>query len=639
MRPAIELPTRIARALVSASNQTSPTRSWTPQLEHTLHRLGCRNSLSPQLISRVIDPFLITHPSLALGFFNWASQQPQFVHDSISYQSILRSLSISRQFNAIDSILKQAKAQNVVLDGDTYGSVISSLIQGRRTKNAFLVFNEVKLLSHRIGADICNSLLAALTSDGYLDNAEKMFDEMCMRDLPFTTIGFGVFIWRFCRNANLDRVLRMLDDVKRGNCEINGSVIAVLIVDGLCKASKVNEAMAILNELRIRSCKPDFMAYRIVAEAFRSNGDVVDTDRVLKMKRKLGVAPRGNDYKLFVLDLISERRVIEAKELGEVIVSGNFPIDDDVLNALIGSASAIDPGKLPTLLTLSNLSRNLCKHGKIDELVEVFRVLSNNDYFEDKDSYSVMVSFLCKARRVREAYGVLQEMKRKGFASSASLYNSLLEACCSDDLLRPAKKLWDEMFANRCGVNLKTYNILIGKFSQVGELEEALRLFGHMLENGVAPDATTYKSLLEGLCKEDKIEAALDVFNKSVQQDGILSQNTLRIFILNLCRNGHLVVASELLRSLTVNKGVGHSDSHVVLLKCLADAREISIAIEHIKWVRDTSDSMLQAISREILASLSSSSNPGPILQLVQSAQEYLTFDDVSWKDCAAGHA
>ncbi|XP_022739774.1 pentatricopeptide repeat-containing protein At5g14080 [Durio zibethinus] len=641
MRPVTELATRIGRALISESNHAIPTRTWNPSLEQTLHRLGCRDSLSPSLVARVIDSFLSTHHSLALGFFNWASQQPGFSHDSISYQSVLKCLSFSRQFNAIETLLKQVKAQKLSLDSSVYRFIINSLIKGKKTQDAFWIFNEVNLLSTELGAELCNSLLAALVSDGYFAHSQKVFDEMFQKGIVFNTIGFGLFIWRFCKNVESSKVLALLDEVKKGNCwEVNGSIIAVLIVHGLCFSSRESEALWALDELRSRGCKPDFIAYRIVAEAFRMTNSVVERELVLKKKRKLGVAPRSNDYREFILGLILERRIYEARDLGEVIVSGNFPLEDDVLNALIGSVSRIDPGsaimflnfmvgkgRLPTLLTLSNLSWNLCKHGKFNELLEVYQVLSSHDYFSDMESYNVMVSFLCKAGRAREAYGVIQEMKKKGLGPNVLFYNSLMAACCREDLVRPAKRLWDEMFASGCPGNLNTYNILIGKLSQIGEVEEALRLFLHMTEKGVAPDATTYTTLLAGLCEESKFESAFEIFNKSVEQDVILAQSILSTFLIHLCRKGHFLVASKLLCGLASD--ITHSDAHVVLLKCLADAKEIQFAIKHIQWVRETSPSILQAIFTKLVTYLSSTSRPDSIELLLQAIQ------DKSIQDCS----
>ncbi|KAM7493439.1 hypothetical protein LguiB_028048 [Lonicera macranthoides] len=120
--------------------------------------------------------------------------------------------------------------------------------------------------------------------------------------------------WGVCRYIGYARKLfddMILRGVGKGAVSgINGSIIVVLVVHGLCLQSRVPEALM---------------------------GSVVDVEKVSKKKRKLGMAPRANDYREFILSLISDRLIYEAKELGQVIVGGNFPIQDDVLNALMGS--------------------------------------------------------------------------------------------------------------------------------------------------------------------------------------------------------------------------------------------------------------------------------------------------------------
>ncbi|KAK9137166.1 hypothetical protein Sjap_007760 [Stephania japonica] len=632
----------ISKTLVSAA----ATRCWTPTLEQKLHQLSFRNSLSPSLVARVIDPHLLAHHTLALGFFNWASQQPGFAHTPLTYKSLLNSLSISRQFNSIERLLKEVKAQKLVLHSSVYRSAIASLIIGKRTLNAFWTYNEVRQLGLEMGPETCNSLLAALASDNYVGHARRVFDEMTQRGIPFSTIGFGVFMGKLCRVSELSVSLSLFDEVKRGGASVvNGSIVALLMVDGLCRVSRVSEAFALLDELRSRDCKPDFIAYRVVAEAFRLDGRTLEAEKVLKSKRKLGVAPRANDYREVLFGLISERRNSEAKELGEAIIGGNFPIEDDILNALIGSVSAIDPdsatsfcrymiekGRSPTILTLSNLSKSLCKNGKVDELLEIFLVLSSKDYFSDVESYTMLVSFLCTAGLVKEAYRFLKEMKRKGFVPDVSLYNSLMEACCREDLLRPAKRLWDEMFASGCQGNLKTYNTLIQKLSESGEAEDAIRLFQHMVEKGLVPDSTTYVSLLEGLCQETKIEAACEIFNKCIQQDILLAKTVLTALVRSLCKEGHLLAASKVIQGLIPEPE--NASCHVLLLRYFVEAGEFQMAIEHMKWIKETAPSISQVLSSEIVASLSYSLKAEPILQLLRLMKENdMVHDYDTWMD------
>lgn len=452
--------------------------------------------------------------------------------------------------------MKQARSQKVVLDSSVYGLVIALHVRNKKTHIARLVLDEVRRLNFDIEADVYNLLLAGLASEGQLANALKVFYEMLQRGVCFSTLGFGVFLWNFVMDGELDMVFRMIDDVTKGSNSgmIDGSIVAVLVVHGLCRASRYLDASQALEELKSRGWKPDFAAYRVVAEAYRESGDVVAVNTMLKKKRKLGVAPRANKYGEFILSLISERLICEAKELGLVLVTGSFPVDEDVLNALIGTVSGIYPssalefldfmlkiGNFPTVLTLTNLSRNLCKNGRTDELLQVYQTLDSKGYFKDADGYDLMVSFLCLSGRVKEAYAALKEMKKKGLSPNVELYNHIMEACCRDDLIRPAKRLWDEMFSSGCHGNLKTYVLLIGKLSEIGEVEEAQRLFHHMLGKGLAPDFLIYRSLIGGLCQEAKFEAACEVFRESLKRDGSLAISVLDYFIIHLLEKGIII--------------------------------------------------------------------------------------------------
>ncbi|KAJ4882850.1 Pentatricopeptide repeat-containing protein [Raphanus sativus] len=632
MRPTAELAVRIGRELLKVSATSRSARTWSPSMEQSLHSLGFRHSISPSLVARVIDPFLLNHHSLALGFFNWAAQQPGYSHDSISYHSIFKTLSLSRQFSAMDALFKQVKTQKILLDSTVYRSLVDALLLGRKAQSAFWVLEEALSSGREIHPDVCNRLLAALTSDGYCDYAQKLFVKMRQRGLSLNTLGFGVYIGSFCKSSDTNELLRLVGEVKKSNFNINGSIIALLILQGLCKCSREMDAFYILEELRNIDCKPDFMAYRIIAEAFVVTGNLYERQVVLKKKRKLGVAPRSSDYREFILDLISAKRLTEAKEVAEVIVSGNFPIDNDILDALIGSVSAVDPdsavgflnfmvintGKLPAIRTLGKLSKNLCRQDKSDLLIKAYEVLSSRGYFSEPESYSLMISFLCKAGRVREGYSALHEMKKKGFDPDVSLYNALIEACCKAEMIRPAKKLWDEMFVEGCRMNLTTYNVLIKKLSEEGEVEESLRLFQKMLEKGIEPDETIYTSLIESLCKDTKLEDALEVFGKCMERDKTVARRVLITFVLNLCSNGHFGEASQLLRE---REHLEHTGAHVVLLKCVADAKEVEIGIKHMKWIKEVSPTLVHTICSDLSSSFCSSSDPDSILPFIRALE------------------
>lgn len=350
--------------------------------------------------------------------------------------------------------------------------------------------------------------------------------------------------------------------------------------------------------------------------------------RILKQKRKLGVAPRKEDYREFMLALVSNMQIVEAKEITEAIVLGDFPIDDYLLNVLIGSVSEVDADaavmlckfmigkeRLPSTEMLVHLCESLCKNRKVDEMWEILRMLLDKGYCTNAKEYHLVVSLLGKAGKVREAYDVLKEVKRRRLEPDISSYNSLMEALCRNDLLRPAKKLWDEMFSSGCSPSLHTYNILITKFAEIGESEEVQQLFDHMLQKGVAPDGATYTSVITMLCQEKKYEQAVEIFNKSVMQDAELASSVLTVFILALCKQGSFKAALGVISCVPSN--IESSNSHIILLKSLTDVGEVEMALEHIKWIRSYCGSTFHNIMNELMASLSTSANFQPVTKLV----------------------
>ncbi|CAL4925217.1 unnamed protein product [Urochloa decumbens] len=551
--------------------------------------------------------------------------------------------SVAPHLPSLLAALSRARAARLPLPPATRALAANALLRHGRLPDALAHFSLLPDSDPAapLPAPLCNSLLAALASSaGSLAHARKVLDRMLAGAIELETVGFGVFVKAVSRkDGGLTDVLRLVDVVGRQGSRINRSVVAAMVVDSMCREGRIEDAWRALEELRLRGWKPDFVAYRIVSEGFRAAGRVEEEGMILKQKRKLGVAPRKADYGECVLALVSNSLVTEAKEIAEAVVLGDFPIDDAVLDVLVGSVSDIDvdgatmfckfmmgKGRFPSTEMLVHLSENLCKSKKGDKMWEILSVLLENGYCKNARDYHLVISFLGKAGKVREAYDVLKEVKRKRLEPDVSLYNALMEALCRNDLLRPAKKLWDEMFTSGCIPNLQTYNILITKFTEMGEIEEVQQLFDHMFQKGVAPDVATYTSFITMLCQENKYEQALEIFKKSLAQDAEVASSVLSMFILALCKQGNFKVALNVMCS--VPSRVENMNSHIILLKNLTDVGEVEMAIEHLIWIRSNCSSDFENIMNELMASLSTSASLQHVTKLIQNLHSQRLVDD-----------
>ena len=81
---------------------------------------------------------------------------------------------------------------------------------------------------------------------------------------------------------------------------------------------------------------------------------------------------------------------------------------------------------------------------------------------------------------------------------------------------------------------------------------------------------------------------------------------------------GHFGEASQLLRE---REHLEHTSAHVVLLKCVADAKEVEVGIKHMKWIKEVSPSLVHTICSDLWASFCSSSDPDSILPFIRALE------------------
>ncbi|KAF9622325.1 hypothetical protein IFM89_031128, partial [Coptis chinensis] len=78
-------------------------------------------------------------------------------------------------------------------------------------------------------------------------------------------------------------------------------------------------------------------------------------------------------------------------------------------------------------------------NGKTEELVEVYHILSSKkDYFLNKESYNMMISFLCTAGQVKRAYAVLLKGSRDSGDTEMAIENVQWIADNSSSILQVA---------------------------------------------------------------------------------------------------------------------------------------------------------------------------------------------------------
>ncbi|KAK7352305.1 hypothetical protein VNO80_17725 [Phaseolus coccineus] len=172
-----------------------------------------------------------------------------------------------------------------------------------------------------------------------------LFDEMTERGFVFSTLLFGMFVWRVCG----ERVVSLLDEVRECCFGINGSVGGFVVHD-LCRASKVWEALWMLDELR----------------SFEDEEEV-----------RGEVTPRSSDYR----DLKTYNILIQ--KFSEVGQAG-------VEEAQMFIYHMLDKGTEPDVTSYTFLLEGLCQEDKIEAPFELYNKYVEQDIIHARDILSFL---------------------------------------------------------------------------------------------------------------------------------------------------------------------------------------------------------------------------------------------------------
>lgn len=203
-----------------------------------------------------------------------------------------------------------------------------------------------------------------------------------------------------------------------------------------------------------------------------------------------------------------------------------------------------DLGLLPSSFVIVQLLSELCRLGKLDEAVEVLKVVEEMKLSCLDESYSTVMNAMCNNRCVEQASHLFGRMLSLGKKPKLSVYNSVICMLCKIGNLDDAERVYKIMNKNRCLPNNMTYSALIHAYVEAGNWEAAYDLLMEMLGLGWSPHFHTYDMVFKLLSQVGKMDMCFKLERKMETQA-----------LQKLCKIGRLEDAYEKLKSM-LDKGL-----------------------------------------------------------------------------------
>ncbi|VFQ95633.1 unnamed protein product [Cuscuta campestris] len=406
-------------------------------LDTELDQSGIRPS--KELVEEVIKRFE-NAGMLAHRFFEWAGRQRHYDHSVKAYHAMIESLAKIRQYQVMWDLVNVMKGKGL-LNVETFCIIMRKYARAKKVEEAVYTFNVMKKYDVPPNLSAFNGLLSALCKSKNVRKAQEIFDGMKDRFAPNVKT-YSILLEGWGREPNLPKAREIYKEICAPDTVTYG-----IMVDILCKAGRVDEAVGIVNEMELGGCKPTSFIYSVLIHTYGIYNRIEDAIDAFREMQKSGLHP-----------------------------------DVAVYNSLIGA---------------------FCKVKRYKNAYKVLAEMDRVGVPPNSRTCNVILSGLISEGETDEAFRVFRKMV-KICDADADTYTMVIKMFCARKEIRTARKIWKYMKANQFVPGMHTFSVLINGMCDDGDTRRACKLMEEMIDKGMRPDRETFGKLRHLLLKEDR---------------------------------------------------------------------------------------------------------------------------------------
>lgn len=408
-------------------------------LETALDQSGSR--VTPDIVEDVLKRFS-NAGMLAYRFFEWAAKQRNYSHSIRAHHTMIESLAKIRQYQIMWDVVNAMRKKSM-LNVETFCIVMRNYARAKKVDEAVYTFNVMEKYNIPPNLAAFNGLLSALCKAKNVRKAQEIFDSMKDKFVPDPKT-YSILLDGWGKAPNLPKAREIFREMVGNGC--NPDIVTYgIMVDVLCKAGRVDEAVGIINKMG--PCKPTSFIYTVLMHTY-------------------GV----------------ENRIEDAVDTFLQMEQSGTRADAAVYNALISA---------------------FCKVNKLEEAYRVLSEMEPKGVKPNSRTYNIILNTLISKEETDEAYSLFRRMI-KVCDPDSDTYTMMIKMFCESDEFERALKTWKFMKLKRFIPSMHTYSVLINGLCGKHRVTEACVLLEEMMEKGIRPAGPTFGRLRQLLIKEGR---------------------------------------------------------------------------------------------------------------------------------------
>ncbi|CAH9114578.1 unnamed protein product [Cuscuta epithymum] len=578
-------------------------------------------NLGSKLTPKIVESVLRSLKSWRVSrfFFNWASNQSGYNHNSYTFNAMAEILSRARQNDSLRILSRELVNSGCYMSPGALGFFLRSLGSQGLVEEAITLFDQLKSLGLCIPNMYTYSCLLEVISNssnvlmmemkliemsnqgwaldkyaltpvlrcycnaGRFGNALSIFNQMQEKGWVDAHVACILMV-SFTQCGEVGKASELFQRMEKLNINMGEKTFCALI-HGFVKAGNMEKALLLLNKMRRQGFSPGVSIYGALIGGLCRNKD---TDRALQLFREMNKSGLNRDIKI-----VSELMSCLANE--------------SEMTWLLGKTETSNMDLKEKNLLYNSFLKSLINKGSTDKAHHLLRAAAGMEYdssFTDEDklfflkkfvrpetsSFEIVIDGLCKSGKLEIALSLLQDMDLIGFPCSVLLYNTLIDCLSGFDRLdechrllikmneaglKPTHFTYNSIFRSLCRqgdvdralclvreirVNghepwIKNYTLLIKTLCQDGKALMARDFLAEMVKEGFLPDVVAYSSAIDGLLKIQQLDDAVELFREICGRGYYPDVVAHNVILKGLCKAGRLMEGQDLLNEM-LGKGL-----------------------------------------------------------------------------------
>ncbi|KAK7268127.1 hypothetical protein RIF29_20814 [Crotalaria pallida] len=337
------------------------------------------------------------HGSTVLKFFTWVQKQTGYRHTAETYNIAIKIAGSGKDFKHMRNLFFEMRRNSYPITSETWTIMI--MLYGRTglTDLAMNCFKEMKAEGYKPSRSTYKYLIIASCGKKgrKVDEALKIYGEMISAGYVPDKELIETYLGCLCEVGRLLDARRCTDSLLKFG--YTAPLSYSLFIRALCRAGRVEEALALIEEVRAEKSTLDQLTCGSIVHGLLRKGRLEEALAKVDSMKKEGKTPTIHVYTSLIVHFFKEKQAGKAIETFKEMLESGYE---------------------PTIVTYSALIRGYMNVGRPTDAWNIFYRMKLKGPFPDFKTYSMFLSCLCKGGRSEEAMQLISEMLDSGIVPS-----------------------------------------------------------------------------------------------------------------------------------------------------------------------------------------------------------------------------